>query len=72
MEPPVDVLDEGDGAPADEDPRPFSRPPRLDLVTGIPVVPGTEKASHVYLTPDERQVLDATCSPSRRPGSGGS
>ena len=59
MEPPVDVLDEGDGTPANEDPRPFSRPPRLDLVTGIPVVPGTEKASHVYLTPDGRQVLDA-------------
>lgn len=34
------------------------RPPRLDLATGIPVVPGSEKASHAYLTPDERQVLD--------------
>ena len=51
------------------------RPPRLDLATGIPVVPGSEKASHVYLTPDERQVLDAylltLAKPGRFPGSKG-
>lgn len=45
MEPPADVLDEGDGAPADEDPRPFSRPPRLDLATGIPVSPSRRRGS---------------------------